>query len=345
MSKNPMKTIPVEESVGTVLCQDITEIVPGKFKGVLFSKGHIIKKEDIPRLLDVGKSNLYVWELKEGDIHENEASLRLAVATSGQNISYDMQPKEGKVGLFATQRGLFTVNSDLLLEMNMVESVTMASLPKNYPVEAGQKVAGVRVVPLVVPNTVLETVEQLAFTRGKVFNVLPYKPLICGVVTTGSEVYLGRIKDKFGPVMKEKIDFFGGRFLGQIFCPDNMTVISQAIDEHIKNGADLIILTGGMSVDPDDMTPGAIRATGAHVITYGAPVQPGNMMMLGYLGNTTLLGVPGCAMYSKTTVLDSVLCRIFAGVRLTKLDFARMGDGGLCQSCEVCTYPKCYFCR
>jgi len=340
-----MKSIPVEDSVGMVLCQDMTQIIPDGFKGAIFKKGHIITEEDIPVMLSIGKENIYVWEPDPGSIHENEAAMRLACATAGENINYD-EPTEGKVNLYARQRGLFTVDSPVFAEMNMIDYVTMASLPGFYHVETGQKLAGVRVVPLMVPEQTLLDVEALAAKQEKkVFNILPYQNLSCGIITTGSEVYKGRIEDKFGPVIKEKIKYYGGKFLGQTKCPDDLAYIDAAIHDYLDKGAELIVLTGGMSVDPDDLTPTAIAQSGARVVTYGAPVQPGNMVMLAYLGKTALVGVPGCAMYFRTTVLDVVLPRVFAGVEMSKKDFAAMGEGGMCRGCKECKYPVCYFCR
>ena len=254
-----MKSVPVEESLGMVLCQDITRIVPGEFKGVLFKKGHIIEKDDIEKLLDVGKEHIYVWETNSDDVHENEAAIRLAQAVSGKNIGYDTEIKEGKCSLTAQVRGMFTLDSDKLLASNSVEYVTIATLPNHYHVEKDAKIAGVRVVPLVVPATTIEEVERIC-VAGPILHVLPYQPLKCAIVTTGSEVYKGRIEDKFGPVMREKIAFYGGECLGQTICPDNLEMITDAILEYKKQGARLIIMTGGMSVDPDDLTPSAIRA-------------------------------------------------------------------------------------
>lgn len=338
-----MKVLATEECVGMVLCQDITQIIPGEFKGVLFKKGHIVRAEDVPELLKVGKEHLYVWEYDETKIHENDAAMQLAEITGGTNTRYD-EPVEGKSTLFATCRGLFTVNEAKLLDMNMLDMVTLASLPTNYQVELGQRLAGVRIVPLVGEVQTIKDVEAVADGE-KIFNVLPYKKLNVGIVTTGSEVYKGRIEDKFGPVMKKKIKFFGGKCLGQTFCLDDIDMIREAIFAFKEKGADFVILTGGMSVDPDDLTPGAIKSTGAEMATYGVPVQPGNMLALGYLDGMVLAGVPGCAMYCHTTILDVILPRIFAGVKLTKRDFAAMGAGGMCRNCKECKYPICYFCR
>lgn len=339
-----MKKVPVEKAVGMVLCHDITKIIPGQFKGRAFKKGHIIQKEDIDVLLRLGKEHVYVWEQNAGEVHEDEAALRIARAVAGENIEY-CEPKEGKVTLKAAVKGLFKVDSKLLQEINSIEYISIASLPGDFAVEEGQKVAGARIIPLMIEEKRVKEVENLCGEKGSVFQVFQYKKLKASVITTGNEVYKGRIQDKFGPVILKKLDYFNADYLGQTFCPDSIEEIKKAILGCRERGADLIILTGGMSVDPDDVTPSAIRNTGARVVTYGAPVQPGNMFMMAYLDTTAILGVPGCAMYYKTTILDSVLPKIFAGQILTRDDFVRMGEGGFCLNCEVCRYPNCYFCR
>lgn len=338
-----MKKIPVEKAVGMVLCQDITKIVPGEFKGRAFKKGHVIREEDIDELLKLGKEHIYVWEPKKGEIHEDEAALRLAQAVAGENIFFE-EPYEGKLTLKSKIRGLLKVDGDLLYKVNSVDLVTIASLPDNFTVEKGQSVAGARVIPLVIDEVNIKKVEEMCTGR-KIFHIKPYKKLKAGIITTGNEVFKGLIEDKFGPVIKKKLSYYEADFLGQEFCPDRAEAIVRKIEFMLEKGADLVILTGGMSVDPDDLTPKAIRVCSDEVVTYGAPVQPGNMFMLAYKGNTVLLGVPGCAMYHKTTILDAVLPRIFAGEKLEKNDFIRMGLGGFCLNCEVCRYPNCYFCR
>jgi molybdenum cofactor synthesis domain-containing protein len=212
-------------------------------------------------------------------------------------------------------------------------------------VENGQEAAGCRVIPLVVAEQYLKQVENLCNKFGPVIKVSPYRKMKVGIVTTGNEVFQGLIKDKFGPVMKAKLQYFGAGILGQTFSPDNIEIIKDAILKFKDSKADLIIVTGGMSVDPDDLTPGAIKQTGADVITYGAPVQPGNMFMMAYLNDTAILGVPACAMFMKTTILDAVLKRVFAGHILQEEDFIRMGEGGFCSKCEICHYPRCSFCQ
>ncbi len=339
-----MKKIPVEKSIGMVLCHDITQIVPGKFKGRAFKKGHIIQQEDIERLTRLGKEQIYVWEQKAGEVHEDEAALRIAWAVSGENIDYE-EPKEGKSTLKSKEKGLLKINSALLYKINSIEDISAASLPQNFMVERDQKLAGVRIIPLIIKEENLIQIEDLCKEKGKVFKIKKYKELKAAIITTGNEIYKKRVQDKFGPIIRKKLEFFKAQYIGQTFCPDDIEEIKGKIFYYKKQGADLIILTGGMSVDPDDLTPGAIRKSGAKVVTYGAPVQPGNMFMMAYLGKTVLLGVPGCAMYYRTTILDVVLPRIFVGEILTKENFIKMGEGGFCLNCKECRYPQCFFCR
>jgi len=326
------------------LCHDITRIIPGEFKGRAFRKGHIIQKEDVEKLLELGKEQIYIWKPKAGEIHEDEAALRIARAVAGENVDYD-EPKEGKSTLKSKERGLLKIDSHLLYQINSIKDTSIASLPQNFVVERGQKLAGVRIIPLTTREENLIQIEDLCRKRGKVFEIKKYKKLKAALITTGNEICKKRIQDKFGPVIRKKLEFFNAQYLGQTFCPDAIEEIKKEILYYKQQGADLIILTGGMSVDPDDLTPGAIKESGAKVVTYGAPVQPGNMFMMAYLGNTVLLGVPGCAMYYRTTILDVVLPRIFIGEILSKEDFIKMGEGGFCLNCEVCRYPRCFFCR
>lgn len=339
-----MKKICVQDAVGMKLCHDITKVIPGEFKGRAFQRDHIIRKEDIEELLSIGKEHIYVWEENEDEIHEDEAAIRIAKAVMGKNIRFT-EPQEGKTVLLATERGLLRIKSSLLYEINLIEDVTVPSLPNNFRIEKEQKIAAARIVPLVTKEENIQRVEDLCALYGPVFHIEPYQKLKAGIVITGSEVYKGRIKDKFGPVMKRKLEFFEAEIIGQEYCPDELELIQEKIESFAEKKADLIIVTGGMSVDPDDLTPGAIRNTGAKVITYGVPVQPGNMFMFAYLDGIPVMGVPGAAAYFKNTVLDVVLPKVFTGEKMSKNDFIRMGEGGLCMNCQLCQYPNCYYCR
>lgn len=336
-----MQAIRVEDAVGTVLCHDLTKIVPGKTKGPAFKKGQVITEEDIPELLNMGKSHIYVWEVKKDQVHEDDAAIRLSRALGGQGISFT-QPKEGKVSLIADFNGMCTINEDLLVQVNMIEDMVVATRSNRRPVIKGDIIAGIRVVPLVIDESKLQMVEHLSKEQ-ETIRVKPFHSLKVGIITTGSEVYSGRIEDKFGPVVKEKIESYGCEVFKQIIVPDDVEQISAAIHSLKAEGAELILTTGGMSVDPDDVTPRSVREAGAEIVTYGAPVLPGAMLMVAYLGDVTILGLPGCVMYHKTTIFDLMIPLVLVGERIDKAMVAKLGLGGLCLNCKVCSYPVCTF--
>lgn len=337
-----MKKVKVEDAVGMVLGHDLTKIVPGAYKGPAFRKGHIIRQEDIPHLKDIGKEHIFLIELGPGQVHEAEAVTRMAKAVAGKNIKVT-DAAEGRVNLKAAISGLLKVNSEAVSAVNDVEHAVFSTLHSNRLVAEGDMVAGIKVIPLVVDENTVSDVEAIAAGQTDIISVIPLRNLKVGVVITGNEVYYGRIKDKFAPVFTEKITRYGATLLGVVFQPDDAGLISDAIRQFIEQGAEIVIASGGMSVDPDDVTPEAIRQTGADVICYGTPVLPGAMFMLAYRGNVAILGMPACGMYSKTTVFDLVFPRILAGERLSRRDFAAMGYGGLCVACKSCAYPHCPF--
>jgi molybdenum cofactor synthesis domain-containing protein len=338
-----MEKIKVQNAVGAVLIHDMTQIIPGVVKGPRFRKGHIVQEEDIPVLLSMGKEHIFVWDPKPGLIHENEAAVRLADAVSGSGLLHD-EPKEGKVTLSAAYDGLLYVIEDGIWALNSLEDIILATLHNHYPVKKGDKIAGTRVVPLMINEKVIIEAEQIALTYTKpLLDVLPLKKLKVGIVTTGSEVYHGRIQDKFGPVLRAKIEGWGSEVLGQTFANDEVALIQKCIQEHLTNGAEMVLVTGGMSVDPDDVTPTAIKEIGAELITYGAPVLPGAMFLLAYIGDIPIIGLPGCVMYSKTTIFDLVAPRLLTGERLSRRSLTKLGHGGLCLDCPVCIYPRCSF--
>jgi molybdenum cofactor synthesis domain-containing protein len=336
-----MKSVKVEDAVGNVLCHDITKIVPGKFKGPAFKKGHIVTEKDIPKLLKLGKEHLYIWELAEGFVHENEAGLRLASAVSGSKITLTA-PSEGKVNLIAECDGMLTINEEYLTKLNMIEELVVATRNNQRPVKKGDIVAGVRVIPLIINEEKLKLAEEIG-KETKIASVIPFRPRKVGIITTGSEVYHGRIKDKFGPVVKRKVELFGSEVIEHILVPDDVEKIAGAVNTLLTKGAELILTTGGMSVDPDDVTPSGIRKAGAEIVTYGAPVLPGAMLMVAYLGKVPVLGLPGCVMYNDITVFDLVLQLVMADQQVTRPMIVKLGMGGLCLKCDVCHYPACSF--
>jgi len=337
-----MNKVKVEEAVGMVLCHDITKITPGEFKGPAFKKGHIIKEEDIPELLKLGKEHIFIWECGEDSLHEDVAALRIARASSGQGVRLT-GPSEGKVNFIADHRGLLKINVEGVHLVNDIEEVVLSTRHTNHVVDKGDILAGTRVIPLVIRKEKIELVEQICKDCGPLLEVKELRPLRAGLITTGNEVYQGRIEDRFGPVIKEKLSRFDCPVLFHALLPDVAGRITEKIREFIDNGAEMIIITGGMSVDPDDITPAGIRASGAEIITYGAPVLPGAMFLMSYLGKVPVLGLPACVMYYKTTIFDLVLPRILAGERVTRKEITRLGHGGFCFGCPDCKFPLCPF--
>jgi molybdenum cofactor synthesis domain-containing protein len=337
-----MTEIPVQQAIGRVLFHDITRIVPGEFHGRAFKKGHIIVPEDVGQLLKLGKDNIYVLDLEEGYIHEDPAALRIAKAALGRGIQM-MPPSEGKVRLMTTKPGLLKVNVAALDRINAVNEIVFATAHTNQRVAAGKLVGGTRIIPLYTGEDNIIEVENICREYAPIIEVVPLQQLKIGVVTTGNEVYHGRIEDKFGPVMMAKIEELGSSVLRQILVPDSVPMTVQAIHDLLEEGAGMIVVTGGMSVDPDDRTPASIRAAGGQEVTYGSPTFPGSMFMLAYIGNIPVVGVPGCAMYNKATVFDLIVPRILAGERLTRADITSLGHGGLCLGCSTCQFPNCGF--
>ncbi len=335
-----MKKIAAQDAVGMELCHDITAMRDG-FKGAEFKRGHIIKEEDIPRLLDIGKRTIYVWEENAGEIHEEDAARRMAAMAKVERAHYT-EPSEGKVLLMADERGMFRVNRALLEKINSIGDLTITTLPDHYPVEEGARLASMRIVPLVTKEEQIIEAERLCRDE-KLLDLRPYQNKKIGVIITGSEVYSGRIKDKFEPVVRAKMKHYPAEIVGITICDDDLDMIVDAAKAHLAHGADFLIFTGGMSVDPDDLTPTAIRHLGADIITHGVPAQPGNMTLVAYLGEIPILGVPGAAISLPTTIFDVLLPQIFAGDKFTKKDLIRLGEGGLCQMCKTCHYPNCTF--
>ena len=337
-----MKLIHTVDAVGHVLCHDMTQIIKGEYKDARFRKGHVVREEDIPVLLSMGKEHLYVWEMNENMVHENDAAERLYALCANKNMDRS-EVKEGKIELTAACDGLFRVNSDKLMAVNSLEDIMIATRHGNTAVRKGDKLAGTRVIPLIIEEEKLRAAEQAAGDQ-PLLELLPYVRKTAVIVATGSEVKKGLIKDTFTPVVKEKLATYGITTVSILYSGDGVENVANSIAEARELGADIILCTGGMSVDPDDNTPGGIKASGARIVTYGAPVLPGAMYLLGYNEDgTVVMGLPGCVMYAGATIFDLALPRVAAGVEMTKADFASMGEGGLCLGCKPCHWPICPF--
>ncbi|WP_228378666.1 molybdopterin-binding protein [Treponema endosymbiont of Eucomonympha sp.] len=337
-----LKQVAVEDAVGQALCHDLTRIVPETMKGAQFRKGHIVREEDIPLLLSMGKTRLYVWERQPGMVHEDEAAARLAALCRSGDMAQS-EALEGKIELSARSAGLFRIDLERFYAVNSIPGLIIAARHTLSAVRAGDRLAGMRAIPLMVPEAALAAAEAAA--GGKpLFELLPYTLKTAGVLITGSEVASGRISDAFTPILAERLAAYGISLAKRLVSDDGTGNIAAGIAEIRSGKPDLIICTGGMSVDPDDNTPGGIRQSGADIVTHGAPMLPGSMFLLGYYADgTPVVGLPGAMLYKKRRagILDVLLPRIAAGVRQTRRDFVALSNGGLCLNCPECRYPVC----
>lgn len=337
-----MKLIDTKNAVGHVLCHDITQIIKGVTKDAVFRKGHVVTEADIPVLLSVGKDHLYVWEKGETRLHENDAAEILRGICQNEHM-HPTPVKEGKIELVADCDGLLLIDVERLRAINELGEMMIATRSSGFPVKKGDKLAGTRIIPLVIEKEKMERAKQTAGDT-PLLKLIPFTPKKVGVVTTGNEVFYGRIEDTFTPVIEQKLAEYGSVMTQHVVLNDDHEKITAAIQQMLDQGVDMVICTGGMSVDPDDKTPLAIRNTGANIVSYGAPVLPGAMFLLSYMADgRPVMGLPGCVMYAKRTIFDLVLSRIMADVPVSAKDLAALGHGGLCLNCSVCTWPNCGF--
>lgn len=339
-----IQVVEIENAVGYPLAHDITEIRPGEFKGAAFLKGQILEGKDLDHLRQLGKNHLYILKPEKNEMHEDEAAVELANALCGSGVDWSGEPREGKLGLKATRDGILKVDVEALMQFNMFGEVMCATRHTNTLVKCGDKVAATRAIPLVVARRTVRAAVKAA--RGSAAGVLSVAPLArarVGVMITGDEVYYGRIEDKFQPVIRRKVAELGGEVVDLVFLPDDDQRIADAATALVAQGANLLISTGGMSVDPDDRSRHALKKAGAVNMVYGSPVLPGAMFMVAYLNEVPVLGIPACGMYAARTVLDMILPRVLAGETITRTEIAMLGHGGLCLKCKTCTYPVCPF--
>jgi len=337
-----LKKIEIEEAVGLRLAHDITRIVPGKFKGAAFRRGHVVRKSDIPRLLDLGKKQIYVLKLRPGEVHEDEAARRIARAISGKEIGL-RGPREGKIDFIAQNFGLLKVNTSALAKINSMGSIIVSTRHNQTITRQGEVIAGTRIIPLTIQERKIKKVEEICRREGPVLKILPFRPKKVGIIVTGSEIYEKRIKDQSARIVEKKVKALGSRVASKAVVPDDPWQIAEKIREMKSAGCQVIVATGGLSVDPDDVTLAGIRKSGAEVIFYGVPVLPGSMSAYARLGKTIILGAPACVVHDPTTALDLFLPRVLAEDPISAKEVARLGHGGLCWKCPVCRYPVCPF--
>lgn len=337
--------VPVEEAVGKKALHDMTRIVPGEAKGAEFKAGQEITAGDVCRLQQMGRGRVYVEELADPGkewIHEDEAVEAFAKRMAGDCIEFDLPPHEGKINFRSTCKGLLTVDRAKLEAFNLVPDVMCGTRRGDTVVEEGKNVAGTRAIPLYLSR---DNFSKAVAVLGEepLLNVLPMRSAKVGILVTGTEVFQGLIEDKFVPVITSKVKALGSEIVATSIAPDDRQSIVSSVKELLGAGADLIVTTAGLSVDPDDVTRPALVEAGLEDFVYGAPVLPGAMTLVGRIGDAQVLGVPACALFYKTTSLDLLLPRLLAGQKITRRDLVGLAEGGFCLGCRTCTFPKCPF--
>lgn len=339
-----MKQINVEDAVGTILAHDLTQIVPGTSKSVAFKRGHVVRADDIHTLLRIGKKHLYVLDIADDQLHEDDAAMRIARTLCGDNLKWT-EPREGKSKIISDIEGLIKINVGSLLRLNSIGEIIVSTIKTGMPCRHNQVIAETRIIPLVIARSKIEELEQVVAETGPVIKVLPYAKRLVGLVVTGSEVYEGLIKDESERFIVPKLKEYGCELLERIVVTDDPGMIAQAIVKLRDSGCEMILTTGGLSVDPDDVTRMGVRESGAEIISYGGPILPGAMFLNARLGDVPILGLPACVFYNPRTVFDLMLPLILAGEQPSSDDIAAMGHGGLCMKCEICHFPACSFGR
>ena len=339
-----LKKVKLDNAIGLVIGHDMTKVVPGKFKGPMFRRGHVITKEDIPELRLMGKEHIYIIENEEGWVHEEEAALRIARAVSGPEMRLT-DPKEGGVSIISTTNGVLKLNRTLLKEINSIKDIALATRHDNTLCPPGTIVASTKIIPLGIAEAVLVRIEELCRQQGKVLRIIPLKKKKVGVIVTGTEIFKGLIKDKFVETIKKKVEALGSMISQQTIVPDDEELIGEMIKDMVEDGAEVIFVAGGLSVDPDDVTAEGVAKSGAEIISHGAPVMPGAMFLYAVLGDIPILGAPGAVIAHRTTIIDLILPRLLAGVGVSRRDIIEFGNGGLCLECDNCVFPVCPFGR
>ena len=334
--------VSVEKAIGLRLAHDITQIVPRSFKGVGFRRGHVIRPCDVPKLLDLGKKEVFLLKMKSGELFEDEAARRIGRAAIGGHLSLQ-GPQEGRINFIAKTRGMLKVNVQALQKINAIGALILSTLHTHTCVFPGQVVAGTRAIPLTIPRSKIRNVETICRRQGPVLQILPFRPKKVGVVVTGSEIFEKRIQDHSAHIVARKVKAFGSNVVRKITVPDDPFRIGEEIRQMKRAGCQLIVATGGLSVDPDDRTLEGIRQSGARVVFYGVPILPGSMSVYARLGKTIILGAPACMVHDPTTALDIFLPRVLADDPISKNEITRIGHGGLCLKCRICRYPMCPF--
>ncbi len=332
--------IPIDKAIGVEIPHDLTKIsLEEGYKGAYFKRGHVITKKDIPILKSLGKNYIYKLELGEDDIHEDDFAIEISKKLAGKNIVYDRIPSEGKIAFRSSILGLFKLDKRKVIRLNTLSVTSFPTIHNNFPVKPSEQVAAFRIIPLVTKRKYLE--RALSIAKEPLIWVEEYKIKEAAVIITGNEIYEGLVEDRFEKKIRSKLKQFGVSIKGVNIVPDDIDFIKRAFLNF--SYLPFVVVTGGSSVDPDDVTKKALKKAGVHFIREGNPIQPANNLTIGYFGETTVCVVPAGALFYKASAFDIMLPRILIKDKITKKEIAEYAIGGLCHFCTVCVYPVCPF--
>ena len=313
----------VEQVAARILCHDV--VAAGPEGRVKLRKGQILTAADVPALRSYG-GEIHLIEMETGDVHEDEASMRLAHAICGQGTRLS-GPVESQTHLRAAYRGLVQVKPDTLEAMNRLPDVSVFTVYDGQPVDEGKAVAATKVTPLAISGDVLRQAEEIAAGATPIVQVHSFLGRAVGVIVR--ERIAGAARDRFEAAIHRKLAWFGSPVLAIQYLPDDAESIAGALRDLIGAEPALILAAGVNSTDPLDLTLQALERVGASTERRGVPAHPGSTCWLAYAGEIPIFGLALCGMFSETTVLDLLLPRFLSGRSVRAGDIASFGHGGL----------------
>lgn len=319
-----VEKLPLRQAVGHILLHN--QIGPDGRK--VLKKGHRLASSDLPALQALGREQVYVAVLADDDIGENEAARRLGDVVAGPGLKTSTATT-GRVNLIAASAGLVKINRQGLLAFNDSPGITLATLTHNTPVQPKKMVGTIKIIPYAVPRPRLEAAEAVARRENPLVAIKPFTVRQAVLITTGSEPARSKVVDAFTPPLQNRLSGYNTALAAGPHVPEDEQAIAAALQQTLNEGAEMVIIAGETSImDPDDITPRAIKAAGGSIVHYGVPAEPGNLLLLAYHGPVPIVGAPGCARSKNYNVVDMVLPRLAAGERLTRRDLIELGHGG-----------------
>ncbi|MCC6315368.1 MAG: molybdopterin-binding protein [Thermomicrobiales bacterium] len=305
--------------VGAVLAEDAR--AGGKKR---FAKGHRLTAEDAATLAELDEP-IHAVQLEPGEIHEDQAALRLAAAVAGPGLER-RGPSQSRYNLVAAHKGQVRVDVDRLRAINRVPGMAVFTLHNRVATVPGKVVTGVKITPVATPESALVAAERIAAGE-PIVQVAPFQPLVVGVIS--SEGMSDRVRQRFRDIVTRKMGWYGARVLRFVEVPPEADAVGEAVAALRADGADVILSAGGNTIDPLDPALAALQRMGAEMVRFGAPVHPGSMFWMAYLDETPVVNLASCGMYAKASVADLVLPTVMSGARVDIDELADLGYGGL----------------